>query len=167
MATAPDTAANQNVTVDLQVLSGVASVPRDQDIQACVEAAIRRVHPGEVRGLELAVRIVDEEEGRALNLKFRRQDNATNVLSFPADADVLPDEVPRQLGDIVICGPVVEREAAQQGKTASAHYSHMLVHGALHLLGFEHESAEDAAAMESLETEILAERGVADPYGCP
>ena len=129
-----------------------------------IDETIRRVHPDSLRAVDITVRLVDEEEGRALNRKFRQQDKATNVLSFPAESDTLPAEIARPLGDIVICGPLVEREAAEQGKAATSHWNHLLVHGALHLLGFDHETEDEAAIMESLEIEILARRGIADPY---
>lgn len=121
---------------------------------------------GHTRQAELAIRIVDEAEGRSLNLRYRGKDKPTNVLSFPAD---LPEGLPEGvrlplLGDLVICAPVVAREARDQGKPLRAHYAHMTVHGALHLLGLDHENDRDAARMEQLEREILATLGVADPY---
>ena len=152
------------VLVEVQKALAIAGVPPDVEIQACLEATFRRVQPDEARDVEIVVRVVDEEEGRALNLQFRQQNKATNVLSFPAAADALPDEFVRSLGDIVICGPVVEREAVEQGKAEASHWYHLLVHGTLHLLGFDHATAVDAATMESLEIEILANHGIADPY---
>lgn len=111
---------------------------------------------------ELSLRIVDEVEGRNLNSKFRGRDYATNVLSFPVgDA---PTVQPRPLGDLVICAPVVAREAAQQGKDPEAHWAHLCVHGALHLAGHDHEDDEDARIMEAREVEILARLGYQDPY---
>lgn len=119
-----------------------------------------------IREADLSVRIVGEDEGRALNRHYRGKDYATNVLSFPAE---LPEGLPEGvrlplLGDLVICAPVVAREAAEQGKPLNAHYAHLTVHGALHLLGWDHEDEADAEAMEALECEILAGLGVADPY---
>lgn len=166
MATVPDAAAAATLTLEFQKESAVASLPRDAAIRACLEATIRRVYRDSQTDLELVVRVVDEKEGRSLNRQFRQQDKATNVLSFPA-GDLLPDAALRLLGDIVICGPVVEREAAQQGKDAASHWIHLLVHGALHLLGYDHATAEDAAAMETLEIEILAGQGIANPYRGP
>ena len=115
---------------------------------------------------QLAVRIVDEDEGRALNRDYRGKDYATNVLSFPAE---VPEGLPKGvkfplLGDLVICAPVVAREADEQGKALNAHYAHLTVHGVLHLLGWDHEDDKEADAMEQLEREILAELGIADPY---
>ena len=115
---------------------------------------------------ELTVRIVDAEEGQRLNREFRGKDYATNVLSFPAE---MPEGLPKGvkfplLGDLVICAPVVAREADEQGKALNAHYAHLTVHGVLHLLGWDHEDDKEADAMEQLEREILAELGIADPY---
>ncbi len=105
----------------------------------------------------VCIRVVDETESRALNAKFRLVDHATNVLSFPADVEGI-------LGDIAICGPVVNREAAAQGKRPAAHFAHMVVHGVLHLKGMDHQNDDDAKAMEENEAEILACLGVANPY---
>jgi probable rRNA maturation factor len=94
-------------------------------------------------------------------------DKATNVLSFPADSetlDNLPPDLPCSLGDIVICGPVVEREAEAQHKEKAAHWAHLLVHGTLHLLGHDHDVAAEAVEMEAIETRILRRRGIGDPY---
>jgi probable rRNA maturation factor len=111
---------------------------------------------------ELSIRIVGAREGRALNRQYRGKDYATNVLSFPVD---LPQGVaPPLLGDLVICAPVVAREAREQGKVPRDHYAHLTVHGVLHLLGFDHQDERDAARMESLEKRILAGLGIADPY---
>ena len=108
---------------------------------------------------EMAVRIVGEDEGRQLNAQFRKKDYATNVLTFDYQ------QAPTVMADLVICGPVIEREAQEQNKTLEEHYAHMLVHGTLHAQGWDHEtSEEDADEMEAYETDILAELGYADPY---
>ena len=123
---------------------------------------------GRIREADLAVRIVGSKEGRALNRHYRGKDYATNVLSFPADiADgvKLPKGVKLPLlGDLVLCAPVVAREAKEQKKPLAAHYAHMTVHGALHLLGWDHQDAREAECMEQLEREILAGLGIEDPY---
>jgi len=106
----------------------------------------------------VTVRFVEAIEGRALNAEFRGKDYATNVLTFVYD-----DEQPRA-GDIVLCAPVVRKEADAQGKTLAAHYAHLVVHGMLHLQGFDHEHADEAAVMEARETAILARLGLPDPY---
>lgn len=107
---------------------------------------------------EIAVRLVDAEEGQALNRDFRQKDYATNVLTFDYAQE------PVVMADLVICAPVIEREALEQGKTLEAHYAHMLVHGTLHAQGWDHEDAEEADAMEARERAILAALGFADPY---
>ena len=107
---------------------------------------------------EIAVRIVDAEEGQALNRDYRGKDYATNVLTFDYAREPLVH------ADLVLCAPVVEREAREAGKTLEAHYAHLLVHGTLHAQGYDHEKARDAKVMERRETEILAALGFADPY---
>ncbi len=108
---------------------------------------------------EIAVRVVGEDEGRALNRQYRGKDYATNVLTFDYARQ------PVVMADLVLCGPVIEREAAEQGKTLRAHYAHLLVHGALHAQGYDHETDEgDALEMETLEILLLAALGFANPY---
>ena len=117
---------------------------------------------------DVAIRIVGTKEGRALNRHYRGKDYATNVLSFPADAAEgikLPQGVKLPLlGDIVLCAPVIAREAREQKKPLASHYTHMTVHGVLHLLGWDHQDTREADCMEALEREILAGLGVDDPY---
>ena len=119
-----------------------------------------RVAAGNRRG-ELGIRVVDSRESRALNGRWRGRDKPTNVLSFPAS----PDLRGRELGDLVVCAPVVAREAREQGKRLAAHWAHMVVHGTLHLLGYNHARAADAKRMEGRERALLARLGFADPYG--
>lgn len=110
---------------------------------------------------EIAVRLVDAQEGQALNRDFRKKDYATNVLTFDyAQAPVV-------MADLIICAPVIEQEAQEQGKTLEAHYAHMLVHGTLHAQGWDHLKKKQAEAMEAREREILAGLGFADPYADP
>lgn len=113
---------------------------------------------------ELCIRLVDEAESRDLNNRYRSRDSATNVLSFPATISVsLPDEaIP--LGDIVMCVPLISAEARCQAKSPENHWAHLLVHGTLHLLGYDHEVPAEATRMEALEVAILSANGVADPY---
>jgi len=154
-----------SVSVDVQVASAVTSVPDENEIQTWVAEAISELAVD--RKCEVSVRIVDEEEGRDLNMRYRDMDRATNVLSFPVDSDTLgnlPPDLPVSLGDIVICGPVVEREAADQHKEIAAHWAHLFVHGTLHLLGHDHEMDAEAVEMEAIETRILRRCGVGDPY---
>ena len=107
---------------------------------------------------EITVRIVDEQEGRALNHGYRRRDYATNVLTFDYQRE------PVVVADLVLCAPVVAREAREQGRTLQAHYAHLLVHGALHAQGWDHQRAAEARRMEAHETRLLAALGYADPY---
>ena len=135
--------------------------PPVRDIRRWARAAL----DGEASRGELTVRIVGEEESAALNERYRGKQGATNVLAFPAggpaemaDGELLP------LGDLVICAPVVAREAREQGKPLAAHWAHMVVHGALHLAGYDHEADAAATAMEARERLILAALGFPDPY---
>ncbi len=141
-----------------------AGLPAAVSFRRWVAAALE----GRIREADLAVRIVDDKEGRALNRHYRGKDYATNVLSFPADIAEgvkLPKGVKMPLlGDLVICAPVVAREASEQQKALNAHYAHLTVHGTLHLLGWDHEDEREAECMEQLEREILAGLGIADPY---
>jgi probable rRNA maturation factor len=120
---------------------------------ACLAAGARRG--------ELGIRVVGARESRALNARWRGRDAPTNVLSFPA----APELAGRQIGDIVVCAPVVAREAREQGKPLPAHWAHMVVHGTLHLLGFDHRRERDARRMEGRERVLLARLGLPDPYG--
>lgn len=141
-----------------------AGVPAATSFRRWVAAALQ----GRIREADLAIRVVGEDEGRALNRHYRGKDYATNVLSFPADMAegvILPEGVVLPLmGDIVLCAPVVAREAAGQGKPVVHHYAHLTVHGSLHLLGMDHQDEREAECMEQLEREILAELGIQDPY---
>ncbi|RBC84176.1 rRNA maturation RNase YbeY, partial [Xanthomonas oryzae pv. oryzae] len=137
-----------------------AGLPSAVSFRKWVAAALK----GRIREADLAVRLVDEKEGCSLNHHYRGKDYATNVLSFPAE---LPEGLPKGikmplLGDLVICAPVVAREAAEQGKSLAAHYAHLTVHGTLHLLGWDHDDDKEADAMEQLEREILADLGIDD-----
>jgi probable rRNA maturation factor len=106
--------------------------------------------------------VVDEAESRQLNHDYRHKDSPTNVLSFPAGID-LPEAL--VWGDVVVCADVVAREAAAQGKRYEDHFAHMVVHGVLHLMGYDHQTADEAAVMERLEQQILDGFGISDPYG--
>jgi probable rRNA maturation factor len=152
------------VRLDVSVSYAVprTGIPSAVSFRKWVAAAL----DSRIREADLAIRIVGAKEGRALNKHFRGKDYATNVLSFPAE---LPQGLPKGvklplLGDLVICAPVVAREAKEQKKQLVEHYAHLTVHGALHLLGWDHENEADAICMEQLEREILAEMGIEDPY---
>lgn len=147
--------------VVLQLASPGASVPGVSQFQRWVVAttASRR------EAAEVTVRVVDEDESRALNQRYRHKDRPTNVLAFPADIPAFVGEP--ALGDIVICRPVVVREALDQDKPEEAHWAHMVVHGTLHLLGYDHQDDTQARQMETLEVQILRGLGYADPYRIP
>jgi probable rRNA maturation factor len=147
-----------NLCLDIQRASGTAGTPDDASFERWVRAALA----GRRAEAELSLRLVDEAEMTELNGTYRDRHYATNVLSFPAD---LPPELQLPLlGDIAICAPVVEREAAEQGKPAEAHWAHMVVHGTLHLLGYDHIEDDEAAVMEALERAVLAALAYPDPY---
>ncbi|MCC5872013.1 MAG: rRNA maturation RNase YbeY [Gammaproteobacteria bacterium] len=142
----------------VQLAAEGSDPPDEADFRAWVEAALA----GRRAATELVIRIVDAEEGRALNATWRGRDRPTNVLSFPAD---LPPELDLPLlGDLVLCAPVVVAEAREQGKSVSDHYAHLTIHGVLHLLGFDHEEEIEAQRMEAEERRILAGLGIDDPY---
>lgn len=145
------------IDLDLQRAGDFDNSPRDADFERWVAAALQTA--GEA---ELTIRLVGRDESRTLNRTYRGKDRETNVLSFPAE---LPEgvDVPL-LGDIVICAPLVEQEALEQGKALQDHWAHLTLHGVLHLLGYDHVEARDAKEMESLETSLLAALGIADPY---
>ena len=147
-----------NVIIDIQVASDSSHLPAPEDIQQWAEAAVGK-HRTEA---EISLRIVDVEEGAELNLQWRQKQGPTNVLSFPSE---LPPELELPLlGDLAVCAPVVEREAQEQKKTLQAHWAHMIVHGTLHLLGYDHIEDEEAEEMEALETAIIQKLGFPDPY---
>ncbi|MBU0725604.1 MAG: rRNA maturation RNase YbeY [Alphaproteobacteria bacterium] len=135
------------------------------DITALAERAIGAALAGRIEGpAELAVRLTDDAELQALNRQYRGQDKPTNVLSFPADDSDHFEGEPKPLGDIALAYETVVREASEQGKTLSDHTLHLIVHGSLHLLGYDHEVESEATRMEALEIQILGGLGIADPY---
>jgi len=157
------------LTLDLQVASEAAQLPGAEVIERWVAAALRYGgdHAGDTdtdTDTELTIRIVDIDEGAALNQRYRGRPGPTNVLSFPFEPPPGIDEHFPLLGDLVICAPVVVREAAEQGKALAAHWAHMVVHGVLHLVGYDHQDAAEAETMETLETVILAGLGFPPPY---
>ncbi len=146
----------------------VDSIPLKAEVQSWLEQAFQAGSRDTSRQCEVAVRIVDEKESRKLNQQFRQQDKATNVLAFPAGSPDgitgLPEVEVQALGDLVICGPLVEEEAEEQGKSPASHWGHLLVHGMLHLLGYDHQTSSQAVEMEAMEKQLLADRGFEDPY---
>ncbi len=156
-----------SLTVDVQVACD-GEVPAEAVIRKRVSIAFGQSGRPVDCSCEIAVRIVDAEEIQTLNQLYRKQDKPTNVLSFPGgDINGLSGEAARMLGDIVVCAPIIAREASEQGKAPADHWAHMLVHGTLHLLGFDHTNDSEAAEMEALETSILASENVTDPYQGP
>ena len=143
------------LALSIQYAAEQANLPSRADFRRWARAAL-------LHDVAAALRVVDEAEGMALNRDYRRKPYATNVLTFAYGAET---EGGPLSGDIVLCAPVVEREAAQQGKPLAEHYAHLTVHGMLHLQGFEHGNEHDARRMERLEVRILAKLGFADPYG--
>ena len=145
--------------IDLQIAcEQETGLPTAEQIEQWATAAVQP----QSDEVEMTVRIVDEAESHELNLNYRGKDRPTNVLSFPFEC---PDEVELPLlGDLVICRQVVEREAQEQDKPVVAHWAHMVVHGCLHLLGYDHIEDDEAEEMESLETQIMTGLGFVDPY---
>lgn len=145
--------------LDLQIALDMPGLPEHADFQRWVQAALAGANYAQ--DAELTIRIVNAVESATLNESYRHKQGPTNVLSFPCAA---PKEVASALlGDIVICAPVVVREAISQGKAPTAHWAHLVAHGVLHLLGYDHDE-EQAIEMEALETRILLDLGYADPY---
>ena len=154
-----------SLTVDVQVACENPDIPSDSQVREWIRRTVEAAGASPPGGAEVSVRLVDTDEMRALNRDYREQDKVTNVLSFPAGKVAgLPGDAPIALGDIVVCAAVVSEEAATQGKELAAHWAHMLVHGALHLLGYDHETDAEALEMEGLETRILSQLGCPDPY---
>ena len=147
---------SSNPMINVQRRVTAAGVPAPSTLRAWAMAALEGATPGEI-----TIRVVAEEESAALNGKFRHKPYPTNVLSFPYESEALSEQV---LGDLVICAPVVAREAVEQNKQPHAHWAHMVVHGVLHLLGHDHIQEEEAERMEMKERQILARLGFPDPY---
>ena len=147
---------SKRLNLSVQYACNQGGLPSRPQIRAWVRAAL---DVDEKRGGQITIRFVEPEEGQSLNNDYRGKDYATNVLSFPYEVE------PVVAGDLVICATVVEREAAEQEKTLEAHYAHLIVHGILHLQGYDHEIGEnEARLMEDKERTILAQLGFADPY---
>jgi len=161
--------------LDLQMATHAMDLPERADLERWISTAVTAGAPHRAGATELTIRLVDEAEGAALNHRFRGREGPTNVLSFPFEAPEAitgldePDTDPlgALIGDLVICAPVVEGEARDQGKPREAHWAHMVVHGVLHLLGHDHVAPDDATRMEALETAILGGLGFPPPYEVP
>jgi len=158
------------VSLVIQRITEDDSTPGDDAFNEWVETALRSDHYGQATQYSITIRLVDEEESRQLNCNYRGRDSATNVLSFPADLPALiqseleSDSGTTLLGDLVICVPVVKHEAQEQGKPLLNHWTHLVIHGVLHLLGHDHADSKQAESMEQLEKDMLATLGINDPY---
>lgn len=145
-------------SIEVQRATEAADIPGDEQFQSWVETALK----GRFDGGELCIRVVDSHESQALNLQYRGKDKPTNVLSFPFE---VPEGIELDLlGDLVICAKVVAHEAAEQQKPLLNHWAHLVIHGTLHLLGYDHIKDEDAEEMEALERQLLADLSIPDPY---
>lgn len=142
----------------LQKNSKIKSLPTKKQFQTWVDSALS----ASKKNHELVIRIVDEDEITHLNKTYRKKNKPTNILSFPFEAP--PGIKNNFLGDMVICAPVVRKEAKDQQKTYVSHWAHLIIHGVLHLLGYEHEKEKDAKKMENLEIKIMKKLGFSDPY---
>ena len=147
------------IYLDLQLATAdETGLPTEAEFQQWLNAAVTPFQAD----AEVTIRLVDKQESHALNLEYRGKDRPTNVLSFPFEA---PPEIEMNLlGDLIICRQVVEAEALEQQKPLNAHWAHMVVHGSLHLLGYDHIEDDEAEEMEALETEIMQNMGFVDPY---
>jgi probable rRNA maturation factor len=146
------------IEVDVQYATSSQHCPSQADIEQWITVSLNKLN----QTGSVLVRIVDEPEITQLNHQYRKKNKATNILSFPSQ---LPPELrDNMLGDMVICAPVLEKEAQEQQITLQAHWAHMVVHGTLHLLGHDHEEDTQAQQMESLEVAILSDLGIPDPY---
>jgi probable rRNA maturation factor len=161
------------LAVTVQVASSRRGVPHARSFNRWAQAACAPYLPRNNNELALTIRVVGAAESRRLNRTWRAKDKPTNVLSFPAaplapGTNGVPSRFPAkefsELGDLAICAPVVAREAKEQSKPTQAHWAHMVVHGVLHLLGFDHENDRDATVMEAREVKILAQFGYDNPY---
>ena len=146
------------MNMDIQNVSNFNSLPAKEVIIEWAKQALDKKH----QNAEVTLRIVDIKEGLQLNQEWRKKNEATNVLSFPVGEKI--EQAPDLLGDIVICAPIVEQEAKEQGKNNEAHWAHLIIHGMLHLQGYDHETNEEASIMESREIQILKNIGYENPY---
>ncbi|MBL4869065.1 MAG: rRNA maturation RNase YbeY [Pseudomonadales bacterium] len=152
----------KNLLIDIQVATKCKTIPTTKEINQWVVAALAHTDALAHDNPELSIRFVDDSESAQLNTQFRDKNGPTNVLSFPF---VATDNIPIPLlGDIVISAPTVEREAKEQNKLVTHHWAHMIIHGTLHLLGYDHVRSRDASVMEGLETTIMTKLGLGNPY---
>ena len=151
------------MTVEIQIASISQSLPNQEQFIQWVDLATEPAR----QGADVVIRIVDQVESAELNTTYRQKEGATNVLSFPFTMpDGIPDDALTEgiLGDLVICAPIVEEQAEQQGKLGLSHWAHMVIHGCLHLQGYDHVESEQAMVMENLEIKLLDSIGIGNPY---
>ena len=159
---------DSDLDLEIQLAADQCALPAGADFATWIRAALNgaaETRSGVVTAGAMSLRLVGFEEGAELNSTWRKKAGPTNVLSFPGPR--LQAGLPVEYGDLVICLPVVNREATEQGKNPVSHLAHMVVHGTLHLLGYTHDDPDTAAQMESLETRVLAGLGIPDPYVMP
>ena len=148
-----------SIELELQIASAITTLPHPSQFREWVAAALE----GHLEDAEMTIRLVDELESAQLNQQFRKKTGPTNVISFPYDPSF--DGESSLLGDIVVCAPLVEKEATHLNKPLLARWAHMVIHGTLHLLGYNHENPAEAEIMEGLETDLLIHLGFPPPYG--
>lgn len=148
-----------NLTVELQNATEERELPTASQFQRWAELALARA---ECKECEITIRLVDEKEMSELNESYRKKKGPTNILSFPFEPPA-GMELPL-IGDLIICAPLVRKEAQEQKKSLEAHWAHLTIHGCLHLLGYDHQKPKEAKTMENLETQLLQKLGLPDPY---
>lgn len=146
------------ITLDLQIACDRQNLPAQADFELWLQTVLNTVKPN----AEVTIRLVEPSESQQLNYQYRGKDQPTNVLSFEFDAPPMVEL--DLLGDLIICKQVIEKEAKEQEKPLLNHWAHMVVHGTLHLLGYDHINSDEAIAMESLEKDLLAQLAIDDPY---
>jgi probable rRNA maturation factor len=152
-------------TLEVDNVSTCSKIPLEDHFQQWIDSAIATLNPSD-KHRHIAIRIVDEPESAQLNKEYRGNDKPTNVLSFPSNlpAELLAQLPEHPMGDLVICALVVEKEAQTQQKELKSHWAHMVIHGTLHLAGYDHQVDAEAEIMESLEIQILSTLNIEDPY---
>ena len=158
----PPTLRQLDLQISDSLIKQVNQYPSENSTSTWINKTLEHINSNSLENVEISIRIVDEQESSLYNKQYRQKDKPTNVLSFPAE---IPDYVENKLlGDLLICAPVVLQEAQDQNKKNEAHWAHLIIHGTLHLLGYDHIQETEAEKMESLEINILKELGFSNPY---